>query len=97
MPEQADFYQQAKVEIAGKNAGEKMLVRGAPIRYSVSLLKAAEEKAVAWDFLRFLFQRRKDFLTAAGFSILKLEADPGTDMAVGAEFWQDIRNREGAE
>ena len=97
VPEQADFYQQAKVEIAGKNAGEKMLVRGAPIRYSVSLLKAAEEKAVAWDFLRFLFQRRKDFLTAAGFSSLKLEADAGTDMAVGAEFWQDIRNREGAE
>lgn len=97
VPEQADFYQQAKVELAGKNAGEKMLVRGAPIRYSVSLLKAAEKKAVARDFLRFLLQRRKDFLTAAGFSSLKLEADAGTDMAVGAEFWQDIRNREGAE
>ena len=97
VPKQAAFYQQAEVALAGKDPGEKMIVRGAPIRYSISLLKASEKKETARHFLRFLLQRRKEALVAAGFSSLKLSCDAGSDMAVGADFWQDMINREGAE
>jgi molybdate/tungstate transport system substrate-binding protein len=49
-----DFYAQAEVEIAGKEPGEKIVVKGKPIVYGVTIPKnfPNQELALAWvDFL----------------------------------------------
>jgi molybdate/tungstate transport system substrate-binding protein len=49
-----DFYAQAEVEIAGAKPGEKILMKGSPIVYAVTIPKnfPRQELAIAWvDFL----------------------------------------------
>jgi molybdate/tungstate transport system substrate-binding protein len=49
-----DFYAQAEVEIAGAQPGEKILMKGSPIVYAVTIPKnfPRQELAIAWvDFL----------------------------------------------
>ncbi|MBN2462370.1 MAG: extracellular solute-binding protein, partial [Dehalococcoidia bacterium] len=49
-----DFYAQAEVEIAGAQPSEKILMRGSPIVYAVTIPKnfPRQELAIAWvDFL----------------------------------------------
>ncbi len=52
--EQADFYSQATVEIAGKEPGATMTMTGKPIVYGVTIPKNALSPDLALDFIKFL-------------------------------------------
>jgi molybdate/tungstate transport system substrate-binding protein len=54
MVEQADFYSQASVEIAGKEPGETMTMVGKPIVYGVTIPKNAPSPELAVEFVKFL-------------------------------------------
>jgi len=54
MVEQADFYSQASVEIAGKAPGETMTMLGKPIVYGVTIPKNALSPELAVEFVKFL-------------------------------------------
>ena len=65
----ADFYAQAKVEIAGKEPGETLVKTGKPIVYGVTIPSnfANQEMAIAWvDFL----------LGEEGMSIMEANGQP---------------------
>lgn len=49
----ADFYQLASVEINGKKPGEKIIQKGAPMVYGISIPKSAPNPALATLFLEF--------------------------------------------
>ncbi|HAF70495.1 MAG: Extracellular solute-binding protein family 1 [Acetothermia bacterium 64_32] len=53
-PDQADFYAQAKVEIAGKAPGEAMEIRGTPIVYGLTIPYCAPHPELALEFVEFL-------------------------------------------
>ena len=52
--EQADFYSQATVEIAGKEPGTTMTMTGKPIVYGVTIPKDAPSQELALEFIQFL-------------------------------------------
>lgn len=52
--EQADFYSQATVEIAGKEPGATMTMTGKPIVYGVTIPKNAPSPDLALEFIKFL-------------------------------------------
>jgi molybdate/tungstate transport system substrate-binding protein len=54
MIEHADFYSQATVDIAGKEPGTTMTMRGKPIVYGVTIPKNAPHPELALAFVRFL-------------------------------------------
>jgi len=54
MVEQADFYGQATVEIAGKEPGTTMTMVGKPIVYGVTVPKNAPNPEMAIEFVKFL-------------------------------------------
>jgi len=54
MVEQADFYSQATVEIAGKEPGTTMTMAGKPIVYGVTVPRNAPNPDLALEFVRFL-------------------------------------------
>ena len=54
MVEQADFYEQATVEIAGKEPGMTMTMVGKPIVYGVTIPRNAPRPELALEFVKFL-------------------------------------------
>jgi len=54
MVEQADFYGQAAVEIAGKEPGTTMTMTGKPIVYGVTIPRNAPSPDLALEFVKFL-------------------------------------------
>ena len=52
--EHADFYEQAKVEIAGREPGTTMTIMGKPIVYGVTIPRNARSAELALDFVAFL-------------------------------------------
>jgi molybdate/tungstate transport system substrate-binding protein len=54
MVEQADFYSQASVDIAGKEPGETMTMVGKPIVYGVTIPNNAPSPELAVEFVKFL-------------------------------------------
>jgi len=53
-PSFADFYSTAGVELSGKSKNEKIIQKGEPILYGISILKSAPNKALAEKFVIFL-------------------------------------------
>jgi molybdate/tungstate transport system substrate-binding protein len=54
MVEQADFYSQASVDIAGSEPGTTMTMVGSPIVYGVTIPKNAPNPEMAVEFVKFL-------------------------------------------
>ena len=54
MVEQADFYKQATVKIAGKEPGTTMTMAGKPIVYGVTIPRNAPSPELALEFVKFL-------------------------------------------
>lgn len=65
-----DFYKQAKVDTSGKKPGEVITQVGKPIVYGVTLVKDAENKENAIEFLKFMLAKEK------GLKILDQNGQP---------------------
>ncbi len=53
-PEFADLYETAEVERAGKAPGEKIITKGCPIVYGLTIPKGAPNEALAVEFLEYV-------------------------------------------
>ncbi len=69
MVEQADFYSQATVEIAGKEPGTTMTMTGKPIVYGVTIPRNAPSPELALEFVKFL-------LGPEGQAIMEMQGQP---------------------
>jgi len=67
--EQADFYRQASVQIAGKEPGETLTMMGMPIVYGVTIPRNAPSPELALEFVRFV-------LSSEGQAILEGQGQP---------------------
>jgi len=63
--EQADFYSQATVEIAGKEPGTTMTMTGKPIVYGVTIPQDAPSPDLALEFIQFLLGPEGQAIMAA--------------------------------
>ncbi len=63
--EQADFYSQAAVEIAGKEPGTTMTMTGKPIVYGVTIPRNALSPELALEFIQFLLGPEGQAIMAA--------------------------------
>jgi len=52
--DKSDFYATAETEVAGNKPGEKLKVKGMPIRYGLTIPKSAPNKDAAEQFVEFL-------------------------------------------
>jgi molybdate/tungstate transport system substrate-binding protein len=52
-PDKSKFYETAETEVAGNKPGERLKIRGMPIRYGLTILKAARNREVAEEFVEF--------------------------------------------
>ncbi|HHE47513.1 MAG TPA: tungstate ABC transporter substrate-binding protein WtpA [Candidatus Acetothermia bacterium] len=82
-PAHADFYAQAKVEIAGKAPGETMEVRGAPIVYGLTIPYCAPHPELAAKFAAFV-------LGPEGQRILEECGQPPIVPAVASTGWKKV-------
>ena len=69
MVEQADFYSQAAVEIAGKEPGTTMTMVGTPIVYGVTIPRNAPSPDLALEFVKFL-------IGSEGQAIMEMQGQP---------------------
>lgn len=69
-PAYSGFYQQATVEINGKQPGQKETMRGEAMIYGITILKDAPHKQSAIAFLQFLLSKDK------GMKILERNGQP---------------------
>lgn len=69
-PDYSALYQQATVEINGKQPGQKETMRGEAMIYGVTMLKDAPHKQTATAFLKFLLSKDK------GIKILERDGQP---------------------
>jgi molybdate/tungstate transport system substrate-binding protein len=53
-PAKADFYSTAETEVAGNKPGEKIKMKGLPIRYGLTIPESAPNKELAEEFVEFL-------------------------------------------
>jgi molybdate/tungstate transport system substrate-binding protein len=79
MVEQADFYSQASVDIAGKEPGTTMTMVGSPIVYGVTIPRNAPNPALALEFVKFL-------LGPEGQAIMEQQGQPPIVPPVSADF-----------
>jgi len=63
-PDKGDFYSTAEIEVAGSRPGERLKLKGAAIRYGLTIPTSAPNKGVAEEFVEFL-------LTPEGQAIMK--------------------------
>ena len=82
-PAYADFYAQAKVEIAGKAPGETMEVQGAPIVYGLTIPYCAPHPELAAQFAAFI-------LGPEGRRILEECGQPPLVPAVVSTGWEEV-------
>jgi len=66
----SDLYNTAAVSINGKEPGQKVVMRGEPMIYGITILNSAPNKAVAMAFLRFLLSKED------GIKILERDGQP---------------------
>ncbi len=71
--EYKDFYSKAKVKLISKESNNFITKKGQPIVYSLTMLKSAQNKEIAIEFLKFLFNKHK------GMKILKEAGQPTLD------------------
>jgi len=69
-PAFTDLYNSATVEINGKAPGEKMTMKGEPMIYGVTMMKAAPNKPAALAFLQYMLSKNK------GMKILERNGQP---------------------
>lgn len=69
-PKFTDLYNTAAVSINGKEPGQKVMMKGEPMIYGVTLLNAAPNKPVALAFLQFMLSMDK------GIKILEINGQP---------------------
>lgn len=69
-PAYADKYSKASTEITGKEPGKKEVVKGEPMIYGITILRAAPDKHAAIAFLRFLLSKDK------GMKIMEKNGQP---------------------
>jgi len=62
--DKSDFYATAETEVAGNKPGERLRIKGMPIRYGLTIPKSAPNKEVAEEFVDFL-------LSSEGRSIIQ--------------------------
>ena len=60
-----EYYNSASVEISGRKPGEIITKKGEPMIYGVTILKNAQNKSAATNFVKFLLEKEK------GLAILK--------------------------
>jgi molybdate/tungstate transport system substrate-binding protein len=53
-----DYYAMARVEVAGREPGEKLQMKGAPIQYGLTIPKAAPDRELAEQFVEFMLSSR---------------------------------------
>lgn len=68
--EQKDFYAKATIDLDGKEPGTTVTKKGQPIVYSLTMPKSGENKELAVEFLKFLFDKEK------GMKILQEAGQP---------------------
>lgn len=61
--EHKDFYAKATIKLDGKEPGTFVTKKGQPIVYSLTMPKSGENKEVAIEFLKFLFDKEKGMKT----------------------------------
>lgn len=69
-PEFADFYRTVTVEVSGRIPGEKIVKRGEPMIYGVTIPKNAPNPRAAAAFVTFLLEREK------GLAIMEKNGQP---------------------
>ncbi|MCX6267628.1 MAG: tungstate ABC transporter substrate-binding protein WtpA [Bacteroidetes bacterium] len=69
-PKFTDLYNTAIVEINGKEPGQKVMMKGEPMVYGITMLKTAPNKLVAIAFLQFLLSKDQ------GIKILEKDGQP---------------------
>ena len=69
-PRFTDLYNTAAVSINGKEPGQKVIMKGEPMIYGVTLLNSAPNKPVALAFLQFMLAKDK------GINILEKDGQP---------------------
>jgi molybdate/tungstate transport system substrate-binding protein len=52
--DKSDFYATAETEVAGNKPGERLKIKGMPIRYGLTIPKSAPNREVAEEFVEFL-------------------------------------------
>ncbi len=65
----ADFYRRSRVEISGKKPGERLVKRGKPMVYGITICTNAPNREAAIAFVRFL-------ISAEGRSIMAANGQP---------------------
>lgn len=68
--EHADFYKEASIDLKGKNPGETVTKVGEPIVYGLTIPEVSENKELATEFLKFLFDKEQ------GLKILEENGQP---------------------
>lgn len=73
----ANFYENAKVEVAGKKPGERVFITGSPIIYALTLPTTGENHEEATRFLHFFLNKKKgvEILEKNGQASLNYDAD----------------------
>ena len=56
-PEFSDLYNSVSVEIKGKKPGEKIIQKGEPMIYGITILKNSPDKFAALAFVKFLLSK----------------------------------------
>lgn len=70
LPEWADYYRQATLELSGVDPGTTMTVTGRPIVYSVTIPENAPEPEAAADLVAYLLENGEETLRRAGITPL---------------------------
>jgi len=58
-PDYKDYYSEVSVEVSGKKPGEKIIHKGEPMIYGVTILKNASNPDAAKKFMNFLLDKNK--------------------------------------
>lgn len=77
-PAQAEFYSTAETEVAGNKPGEKIKMKGLPIRYGLTIPESALNKGLAEEFVEFL-------LSPDGQSIMQRKSLEAVSPAIASD------------
>jgi molybdate/tungstate transport system substrate-binding protein len=69
-PEFADLYNTAQVSINGREPGQKVVIKGEPMIYGITMLNSAPNKPAAIAFLQFMLSKE------GGIKILEKDGQP---------------------
>ena len=77
--DKAEFYATAETEVDGNKPGEKMKVKGMPIRYGLTIPNGAPDRDVAEEFVEFLLSPEGQAIMRAKY-LMTISPAPASDI-----------------